>query len=280
MPAPSRTRRRRRLVTALTAALAIAALTVGGIALVHARAPRTPVDEACHVAVGTSLYRLELDQAQNAATIAAVARREQLPDHAITVAIATALQESRLHNLPYGDRDSLGLFQQRPSQGWGTSRELLDPAYAANAFYKELQRVRNWDHLAVTVAAQRVQRSAAPDAYAQWESEARDLAVALTTDAPRALTCRYAVNGRAPTAPSYADALQHELGIAAVDDGTAHATRAFVATWLVAHAHRFGLRTVAFDGAQWTARSGHWAPHSALARADTGPTRGSGIIVT
>jgi hypothetical protein len=84
-------------------------------------------------------YFLSEEQAENAATIAAVGIRLGLPDHAVTVALAAALQESGLHNLPDGDRDSAGLFQQRPSQGWGTHAQVLDPVYASTAFYSRLR---------------------------------------------------------------------------------------------------------------------------------------------
>ena len=82
-------------------------------------------------------------------------------------ALAAAFQESGLHNLSHGDRDSLGLFQQRPSQGWGTPSQIMDPGYAAGAFYHRLAQVTGWQTTSVTDAAQQVQRSAAPDAYAQ-----------------------------------------------------------------------------------------------------------------
>ncbi|MFD0259082.1 C40 family peptidase [Kitasatospora indigofera] len=96
------------------------------------------------------------------------------------VALATAMQESRLRNLAYGDRDSLGLFQQRPSQGWGTPEQLQDPVYASTAFYRELLKVPGWQELPVTVAAQKVQKSGFPDAYAQWEPLASALQQALS----------------------------------------------------------------------------------------------------
>ena len=132
------------------------------------------------VSTATDTYTLDIDQAANAATIAAVGKRLGLPDHAVTVALAAALQESQLRNLSYGDRDSLGLFQQRPSQGWGTKTEIQTPSYAAAAFFRALTRVHGWETMAITDAAQKVQISGLPTAYAQWESEARTLAVALT----------------------------------------------------------------------------------------------------
>ena len=121
-------------------------------------------------------YTLDVEQAASATTIAAVGKRLGLPDHAVTVALAAALQESQLRNLAYGDRDSLGLFQQRPSQGWGTATEILTPSYAAAAFFRALQRIPSWETLPITDAAQKVQLSGAPTAYAKWETEARTLA--------------------------------------------------------------------------------------------------------
>src|ERR687889_1246985 len=85
------------------------------------------------------------------------------------------MQESTLRNINYGDRDSLGLFQQRPSQGWGSPAQVLDPVYSTTIFLDKLLQVPNWDRLPVTVAAQTVQRSAFPDAYAKWEGLAAEL---------------------------------------------------------------------------------------------------------
>jgi hypothetical protein len=107
----------------------------------------------------------------------------------VTIALATALQESALRNLDHGDRDSLGLFQQRPSQSWGSAQEVTDPAYAANIFYEHLAKVRDYTELPLTVAAQRVQRSGYPDAYAKHEPGATLLAAALTGTSAASLTC-------------------------------------------------------------------------------------------
>jgi cell wall-associated NlpC family hydrolase len=90
------------------------------------------------------------------------------------------LQESDLQNLDYGDRDSLGLFQQRPSQGWGTPAQILNPTYAAGQFYKQLLHVPGWRSMSTTDAAQAVQRSAYPDAYAKWQAQAQTLAAEYT----------------------------------------------------------------------------------------------------
>jgi cell wall-associated NlpC family hydrolase len=112
---------------------------------------------------------LDQEQLTNASTIISVAAQMNLPSQAAVIAVATAMQESDLQNLDYGDRDSLGLFQQRPSQGWGTPAEILDPEYAARAFYTRLAQIPGWQSLPLTVAAQDVQHSATPAAYAQWQ---------------------------------------------------------------------------------------------------------------
>jgi cell wall-associated NlpC family hydrolase len=124
---------------------------------------------------GATAATLNEEQRQNAAVIIAVARQKETPPRAWLVALATAMQESTLRNINYGDRDSLGLFQQRPSQGWGTPAQVLDPTYSTTIFLDRLLQVPNWERLPVTVAAQTVQRSAFPDAYAKWEGLAADL---------------------------------------------------------------------------------------------------------
>jgi peptidoglycan DL-endopeptidase CwlO len=127
---------------------------------------------ACLTSVDTGAGRSQLDgeQMRNAATITTVGRRLGVPPRGLVVAIATAQQESGLRNLNYGDRDSVGLFQQRPSAGWGTPAELTDPPTAAAKFYQALLQVPGWESMPVTQAAQMVQRSAFPFAYARWES--------------------------------------------------------------------------------------------------------------
>lgn len=125
---------------------------------------------------GTSL---NATQVANAALINSIAAQRGLPAQASVIAIATAMQESSLTNLGGGDRDSAGLFQQRPSQGWGTYAQVTDPTYAANKFYDTLVKVPGWQNLSVTAAAQAVQRSAFPAAYAKW--------VAMATAAVQAL---------------------------------------------------------------------------------------------
>jgi hypothetical protein len=124
-------------------------------------------------------HRWGREQRKNAATIIQVGVALAIPERGQVIALATAMQESRLYNLGHlganNDHDSLGLFQQRPSMGWGTAAQVTDPVFAATAFYLALKRVPGWQSMAVTVAAQRVQRSAFPNAFAQWETDATSL---------------------------------------------------------------------------------------------------------
>lgn len=155
-------------------------------------------DGDCTATVNGHTVEISGEQAENASLIAALAIRRGLPARAASIALATAFQESKLRNIDYGDRDSVGLFQQRPSQGWGTRKQLLDREYATNAFYDELQKVDGYESMEITVAAQRVQRSAFPGAYADHEADGRALASALTGQSHEAFTCD--LDGGAPSA--------------------------------------------------------------------------------
>ncbi len=161
----------------------VAALVVVGVAWARS-ADDIPETGRCAVDGGT--VSVSAEQAQNATTIARVGRDRGLPDRAVVIALATAQQESGLRNLDYGDRDSLGLFQQRPSQGWGTPEQVQDPVYAAGIFYDRLVQVPGWDTGRLTEVAQTVQRSGFPEAYQKHEPMAQELTAALTANA---LTC-------------------------------------------------------------------------------------------
>ncbi|MFJ5721025.1 C40 family peptidase [Streptomyces sp. NPDC093149] len=126
------------------------------------------------------------EQVPNAKTIQATGVAMNIPARGQVVALATALQESGLRNLTYGDRDSLGLFQQRPSQGWGTANQILDPVHASSKFYEELKKVSGWQSLSITQAAQAVQKSGFPEAYAKWEPLATALQKAIEPLLPKA----------------------------------------------------------------------------------------------
>ncbi|GHF24583.1 hypothetical protein GCM10017786_68260 [Amycolatopsis deserti] len=238
-------------------ALFLAVVVVGGVVTWIVLAGRPAPRPGCTAtAADGSSFDLTVEQAHNAATIAAVGKRLDMPEHAVTVALATAIQESRLRNLPGGDRDSAGLFQQRPSQGWGSYAEVTDPVYAATAFYERLREQPGWADLPLTRAAQLVQRSAFPEAYAQWETAAATTAAALTGARPAALTCANISPG-APEA-DIVPVARAELGTAVLSGPHPAAEGWAFASWLVANATRFGLDGVTFDGVTWTAESGAW----------------------
>ena len=179
--------------------------------------------DSCTATVQGRTVEVEPEQAENAALMSAIALRRGMPARAATIAIATAYQESKLVNIDYGDRDSVGLFQQRPSQGWGRPAQLQDPEYAINAFYDALAEVDGYESMEITVAAQEVQRSAYPDAYADHEADARVLASALTgeswaafhctvSDRPEAGPTRLDDSGLTPRAARVRDDLEQAFG--------------------------------------------------------------------
>src|SRR5438270_3708167 len=228
---PRRTTTRLRLV-----AVALVVLLVGAGLLIWdaTRGPSGPPKAAgkpCRV----RNYGLDLAQARNATTIAAVGKRMGLPDHAVSIALATAYLESGLHNISYGDRDSLGLFQQRPSQGWGTPAQIMTPHYAAAAFYQHLARVPGWQAMPVTQAAQKVQRSALPGGYAQFEPAARAIAEALTGEVPAGFTCRVSFRPGVP-AVGLQEAMATEVGLSTLPQPLAAPKGWTVSSWLIGRA--------------------------------------------
>jgi murein DD-endopeptidase MepM/ murein hydrolase activator NlpD len=177
------------VLTAAAAAILAAPLTL--VMLVTPGQVAAEPSAACAPADGTTLEGLDPEQTHNAQIIVAVGQTAEVPAYGLQIALATAMQESSLRNLDYGDRDSLGLFQQRPSTGWGTSAQVTDPVYAARAFYggptgpnngepPGLLDIDGWQHMALTDAAQAVQRSAYPKAYARWEAPAGRWLASLT----------------------------------------------------------------------------------------------------
>jgi hypothetical protein len=277
------------------AVVAAAAVAVAGYIAWHEGVGPLPDPEQCTATAGGHTATLSVAQAENASVIAAVAERRGLPARAVSIAIATAIQESKLQNLDSGDRDSVGIFQQRPSQGWGKPRQLKNPYYATNAFYDALVTVDGYETMPITEAAQAVQRSAFPDAYADHEQDGRAIASALSGWSPAAFSC--VVNGSDPAAEETgpngltgrADAVRLDLikafgplslgGFA--PDGASDGHRAgsahydgraldvffrpvdadsrrhgwAVAQYLVANAGRLDVEHVIFDGRIWTAGS-------------------------
>lgn len=160
-------------------------IPTGSTAPVPAPAAPAPAPAAAPVSTrAASVVPFTAEMRANAAIIVAVGRREHVPDYGIVIALAAAMQESGLRNLDHGDEDSLGLFQQRPSSGWGSPAQIMNPASAAMAFYggvnnpnrgrtRGLLDIPGWQSMSLTQAAQAVQISAYPNAYAAWESTAR-----------------------------------------------------------------------------------------------------------
>src|SRR6476469_3608531 len=179
---------RRRIVLLLTLAMVAGAIYT---AVAFLQRSETLIAERC-TAAGSGGDDLATDQAANASLITAVAVRRGLPARAASIALATSMQESKLRNIGHGDQagpDSRGLFQQRPSQGWGTTAQVMDPYHASNAFYDALVEVSGYESLDITVAAQRVQHSAYPGAYAQHEGMARAFASAMSGQTAAGLDC-------------------------------------------------------------------------------------------
>ncbi|WP_329168899.1 hypothetical protein OG939_12280 [Streptomyces sp. NBC_01685] len=279
MPRSSSAPRRGRLLR-VAAALAVLVALAGYLAVQYLSgnkgSPRCTVGPADGGEGRT--YELSPDQAANAATISAVGITRGLPERAVTIALATALQESALRNLDHGDRDSLGLFQQRPSQGWGTPTQIMDPVYASGKFYEHLAEVPGYSRLPLTVAAQRVQKSGFPQAYAKHEPDATLLATALTGRAPASLTCSV----QAPSAegpgdaaevrsdlvrafgkdvlPSAGSAGSSAAGTVSVPvragDGSTSQHGWELAHWAVARAGTLRITEVSYAGRVWTSDTG------------------------
>ncbi|MEV4349339.1 hypothetical protein AB0J83_33190 [Actinoplanes sp. NPDC049596] len=221
---------------------------------------------------------LDYVQMANAATITAVGVRKGMPERAVVIALATALQESKLENLDTGDRDSVGLFQQRPSQGWGTIEKIKDPRYAADRFYTALKKVKGYQKMRVTDAAQKVQRSAYPNAYEKWADESAVLAKALTGRATGAVECSVSgspvLRGAAASA-ALMEGLRLDWGKGLTESATAGPVAGLTvavtdasagwryAHWLVAHASATGLERVRFADLEWHAPDGKWTAATA-----------------
>lgn len=261
-----------------------------------ARDPSLSVQQDTVVDLGsatqtTADISLAAVQLQHASTINAVGLAKQIPIRGRIIAIATALQESSLRNLEGGDRDSVGLFQQRPSQGWGTVEQISDPVYSAGIFYDRLLEVPNWQDLPLTQAAQEVQYSGHPDAYAKWESEAAQLVGALSgTWGAAAVSCRDGAAASTAAAPdrelpagfesagaglaNLVSAADSELGaltpVAIEDQGrtavltvevpemTADTAAITLAYWIVAHAASLGVDGVTIGLLSWSGEN-TWA---------------------
>ncbi len=162
---------------------------VGGGRASAAGTTCTVLAQAAGAATPAPGFRLSGAQLSSATTIVGVAHSLGMPMQAAAIAIMTAQQESGLLDLDHGDRDSLGLFQQRPSQGWGTPEQILDPTYAATAFYTRLARVPGWAQLRMAQAAQLIQASSDSSLYERWAGFGTAVAGALWSGADGPLVC-------------------------------------------------------------------------------------------
>ncbi len=286
-----------RRIRALVTTCVVLAVVGAGVWWAVARFGSFDDGPECTIPRGEARLGLTAAQLQHASTINAVGLHRQVPERGRVIAVATAYQESSLRNIDHGDLDSLGLFQQRPSQGWGTAAEIMDPVYAAGAFYDALLAVPDWQTRPLTEAAQAVQRSAFPDAYARWEDDARTLVTELSGTQRLGLRCRAdalastaaaPVREEVPTPPQASAALRTalaqlaaELGNVTVgevaDDGDEATIRVAVpgldsdraaratAAWLVAHGASQRLTWVAvsdrrFADGRWDAAEAAPAP--------------------
>ncbi|RKR20448.1 hypothetical protein [Arthrobacter oryzae] len=258
---------RRRIVLLLTLAMVAGAIYT---AVAFLQRSETLITERC-TAVGSSGDDLAPDQAANASLITAVAVRRGLPARAASIALATSMQESKLRNIGHGDQagpDSRGLFQQRPSQGWGTAAQVMDPYHASNAFYDALVEIAGYQSLDITDAAQQVQHSAYPGAYAQHEGMARAFASALSGQTAAGLDCSL----RSPDAAGDPAVVADELTTALGNVGTSAAGRTLVVDaqgteawavgqWAVANAKALAITSVEVDGRAWNRQSRDgWQP--------------------
>jgi cell wall-associated NlpC family hydrolase len=159
----------------------------------------------------TSVAGYGPDQLANAATIVAIGKQLNVPEQGWVVAVATAMQESTLRNLSRGDRDSIGLFQQRPSQGWGTPNQLMNPTYAATQFYQHLLAAPGWQQMSLNEAAQTVQHSGTPNAYAEHEQAAHQVVAAVHGAACTTVGTGDCNNIEAPN-PTAATAINYACG--------------------------------------------------------------------
>ena len=282
MPSRSQPTRSPRLARA-AATIIVVSVVVGITYLLTTRhSPLVSEPTACAVSAGRQDLELTVGQAGIAATIAGVAARRELPERAVQIAYATALQESKLTNLDYGDLDSVGVFQQRPSEGWGTTRQIENPVYASGRFFAALAAVPGYQHLPVYEAAQDVQHSADGGAYGQYATVGGQLASAFYGTSPHAFWCYYSTPAGKPRLAAASQALTSAFGhlrAGAVGD-PAMAIRVpdaregwAVAAWLISHAGAFGIGDVRYRGYAWLRgkATGKWEQRPAPARAPAAP---------
>ncbi|GLU46797.1 hypothetical protein [Nocardiopsis ansamitocini] len=221
-----------------------------------------PPSEGCVATTEEDTNNLEVEQAANASTVAGVAFSRTLPPQAVVIAYATVWQESKFYNIRHGDRDSQGLFQQRPSMAWGTPEQITDPVYSSAAFYDELVTIDGYTDMPVHEAAQAVQRSADGFAYDQHEPRSQAMTNAFTGAEGPAVHCWFDTDNAVVTdVEGAATEMERVFGIRpdqldkAKDRQTGEMGWA-MAQWAVAHAHTYGLNSVSYADRRWTMASG------------------------
>jgi hypothetical protein len=254
----------RRGGTALLVVLAaVVGVAIGGRALWRAAQTAVQVD-GCDF----GSYNVQLNRAQNAATMVSVVIKRELPERAAVLVLGAALQESKLDNIPsgQGDRDSVGVLQQRPSQGWGTAAQLSDVHYATSKFLDALIKVPNWQTGTLAQVIQEVQISADGTAYARHEAQAQELSDVLMGKKPAEVGCNFSKPDVVATPKVAATQLTSDLpvntptiaGRKLTISGAGWAT----AAWLVTHAQTYGIDEVRYAGKKWQ-RSKGWKNDSA-----------------
>ena len=225
-------------------------------------------------------YDLDTGQTAVAATMVAAVtshNKPTLPKRAAVLALAAGLQESKLRNLPpgAGDRDSVGVLQQRPSQGWGGGdvQNLQDVFKATTEFLDHLVEVSNWQRLPLAPAIQAVQNSADERAYAKHETEAAVLADALLGTKARAVSCSFAKPTTVAPATTVANRLSAELPVRTPSVAgtriTVPGAKWQTVAWLVAYADRLGIDRVSYASNEWTRAHGWRSNKSAASSAVT-----------
>ena len=259
---------RRILIALVVMALVMTGIVVGLFALYTYNKQPLPLADQCAASVADMTVPVTTEQAENLAVIVGVATQRELVPRASTIAIATVYQESGIRNLDHGDRDSLGLFQQRPSQGWGTPDEVRDPYHASHRFYEALVKVPDWRNGDVNDVAQAVQRSGHPEEYRKHVENARRLASALTGETPASFSCRVS-DPPAGSPEGLATYLEQTLPESSRVTRTSDAVTIDAATpelaWsaaslAIANHHRFGLAGVEVGGRTWTPSTRELAP--------------------
>jgi len=269
---------------ALLGVVLATAVVVGGVVLwsSYQKVP-LPIQDRCSATVQGRTTTVDPDQAYYSGIIAGMSVQRGLKPRAASIALTTAYQESGIRNLDYGHSDSLGLFQQRPSKGWGTEAEIMDPWYSTREFYRALVKVSKWDSKDINDVAQAVQRSAYPDAYRKHVDNAKTLASALTGETPASFTCVFA--NPEPADPSglsdyLTKTLKSQIQVSATENSLRVTAKGEAQAWAaaemaIAGSGRFGVSAVQLGPYGWTLSRSQPASWSG-----TGPVTSNEVVIS